>query len=115
MPEELKPCPFCGGVAKIMRPPYGGSYAWVQCQGECLTESPGANSVESAIADWNRRSPSPLADRLADALMALMVKAESAMHAANNDGMEYYDVDGLLRTPTAALAEYNAAKKGEGK
>ena len=72
---ELKPCPFCGGEAKLMGgnvytiPEYGENDAyvgadievepsWVECQnchamGQTFDESD--EDPENAVAAWNRR------------------------------------------------------------
>ena len=62
MPNELKPCPFCGRLAKIHNcKVYGGyDYSYVECskchirtkQYEVSTEY---SSSEKATNDWNRR------------------------------------------------------------
>ena len=76
MSKELKPCPFCGGKAKLMGgkvytiPEYGenGAYvgadievepSWVECQnchatGQTFDESD--EDPEKAIEAWNRRA-----------------------------------------------------------
>lgn len=57
--SELKPCPFCGGEAKLYSigtgSPHYGNYHQVVCQG-CLTSS-GAywSGEQSAIDAWNTR------------------------------------------------------------
>lgn len=68
MSEQLKPCPFCGGPARLFqkyRDPK--PYNWrVCCDNDtpdrgslCWMENPYADfdSVEEAIAAWNRRAP----------------------------------------------------------
>lgn len=47
--NELKPCPFCGGKAHIMR---GGH--WIACE-DCQSESGYYSTKEEAIEAWNRR------------------------------------------------------------
>ncbi|MDD4566088.1 MAG: Lar family restriction alleviation protein [Eubacteriales bacterium] len=52
--NELKPCPFCGGEAKLMN--YNGF--GVQCKDEiCIGHDllPACVTREDAIAAWNRR------------------------------------------------------------
>lgn len=61
---ELKPCPFCGGEAKLDH--WNGTanvYSFVRCQntkecgieGKRFIESPSYASDERAIKAWNRR------------------------------------------------------------
>lgn len=55
---KLKPCPFCGGEAKIIVS--GGCdgedcLVWVCCD-ECGAESALLDSTEEATAAWNRRA-----------------------------------------------------------
>lgn len=56
MPNELKPCPFCGEIPKIMRDGFG--YFKVKCTNvNCnilCTTMPCARE-EYAIENWNRR------------------------------------------------------------
>jgi len=51
---ELKPCPFCGGKAKLK----GVEDHWVRCKGDnCLVypETACYDTAREAIAAWNRR------------------------------------------------------------
>ena len=51
--ERLKPCPFCGGEAKIMKMGYPH---WVYCL-ECGAKVHGGTSSEKdSIKAWNRRA-----------------------------------------------------------
>jgi len=58
--EELKPCPFCGGKAKMMYAYRGYDemmYAyqcWARCK-KCGAEMAGAMLKSNAIKRWNRR------------------------------------------------------------
>lgn len=57
---ELKPCPFCGGTAKIWHDPDGPGYSYVECE-KCRMKSVRfmrafeRASDEAAAAFWNRR------------------------------------------------------------
>lgn len=51
-PEELKPCPFCGGKAKCFTV---NSATWVFCT-DCSAETRAYDTREEAIAAWNRRA-----------------------------------------------------------
>lgn len=48
---ELKPCPFCGGKARIfeMR-----TMSWVKCA-NCGCETALLDTIKEAVATWNRR------------------------------------------------------------
>lgn len=51
--NELKPCPFCGGEAKLYK-----AKSWeifVECT-SCHTDSAIFYDVEKAIEAWNRRT-----------------------------------------------------------
>lgn len=74
MTDELKPCPFCGGEAKVLSGVPDGVFVQHICGWEgfasemfgyrCSTEA-------EAIVAWNRRSPDP----------ALVKALEAASHA----------------------------------
>ena len=60
---ELKPCPFCGGKAKLTgQYGVGGIYAWaVYCGTKpsdffCGAQVTSPKSEEAAIKAWNRRA-----------------------------------------------------------
>lgn len=58
--EELKPCPFCGGIAQKVKS--SGRWGWfVSCA--CAAVGPSSDSREDAIRAWNRRTE-PLQGRL---------------------------------------------------
>lgn len=62
---ELKPCPFCGGEAKLASQKWGLSFAYVKCS-KChakicvdkikLPGVPLELLSEMAISEWNRRA-----------------------------------------------------------
>lgn len=61
--DKLKPCPFCGGEAQLIKNEYGDNtgYAFVICQ-DCgnrakkFSKSLDFCAVEEAIEAWNRRA-----------------------------------------------------------
>lgn len=56
---ELKPCPFCGGDARVDAMPVyvvaGDCYQCI-CIGGCASSSAYYDSEEDAVAAWNRRA-----------------------------------------------------------
>ena len=59
---KLKPCPFCGGEAKLINIlNYYGDIYWVKCE-ECNAETPSDFEKDEAIAAWNRRANDEHAD-----------------------------------------------------
>lgn len=53
--EEPKPCPFCGGEAKVVSTIHKGcEYHHVECT-KCHGSSIGAILVDESIDAWNRR------------------------------------------------------------
>lgn len=50
MPDELKPCPFCGGEASLL----GYPASEVQC-GECFAAACFSDDPKESVAQWNRR------------------------------------------------------------
>jgi len=53
--DEVKPCPFCGGGAKVDEGVQGYFLATVTCA-KCGAFMPGS-VVTAAIRQWNRREP----------------------------------------------------------
>lgn len=58
---ELKPCPFCGGEANLVKRkfktgfyPSGGTY-YVHCK-QCLITTQPRRKAEDVIEAWNRRT-----------------------------------------------------------
>lgn len=51
---ELKPCPFCGGPAVLVRDEPTEGFCFVEC-GWCGAHGPNTDE-QHAIADWNRRA-----------------------------------------------------------
>lgn len=87
MSEELKPCPFCGGLAELdtsqayraLSSGALGSRAAVYCarcgadMGFCYEDAPGTpreDIVNQVVDDWNRRAPSPDMREVVEALTA---------------------------------------------
>lgn len=55
-PDELKPCPFCGGAAIVNADGWAESSWWfAQCLG-CQAQGDEYNSGEEALKAWNTRS-----------------------------------------------------------
>lgn len=55
---QLKPCPFCGGEAKILRDTEYRNDLYVQCR-SCTASM--CESPEGLAPAWNRRAPDPAA------------------------------------------------------
>lgn len=53
---KLKPCPFCGGEAKIAKFDWGYSIKeyWTYCKCGCELKAK-ARTIPQAIKEWNRR------------------------------------------------------------
>ena len=52
--EKLKPCPFCGGKAKLLAD-HGNIKFWVCCK-KCIADTLIYDSKQEAIESWNRRA-----------------------------------------------------------
>lgn len=52
--EDLKPCPFCGGKAKVLGTKYEDGEYYIVCE-KCRVRMGSYSNPEDAIADWNRR------------------------------------------------------------
>lgn len=61
MSDELMPCPFCGGEARILEDTTG-DYLWpdrfvVECSNEHCMASSMWSTRERVVFAWNRRAP----------------------------------------------------------
>lgn len=61
--EELKPCPFCGGEAKLTgyssaqsMKKYGNKIHWVICANKCKASGYEHDTKEKIIKAWNKRA-----------------------------------------------------------
>lgn len=52
---ELKPCPFCGGKASIMRYHHISNASYCYCK-SCKVKMPNSLTKEEAIKKWNTRT-----------------------------------------------------------
>ena len=53
--ERVKPCPFCGGEAEIIKAHlFGGDIYICRCV-DCVAQSAFCGTKEEAVAEWNRR------------------------------------------------------------
>lgn len=52
MEIKLKPCPFCGGEAKIIK---GALRVWIHCFGCGIELAAHYLTEEDAAYDWNKR------------------------------------------------------------
>ena len=52
---QLKPCPFCGGYANLLRGNEFSNDYWRVVCGRCLAETRKVNSPDDAIELWNKR------------------------------------------------------------
>ena len=53
--EELKPCPFCGGKAKVYKEDKADEFTFVAACTECFCEVNGVHTKQEAINAWNIR------------------------------------------------------------
>lgn len=99
MIEELKPCPFCGGEAKIYRPDDGSLF--IGCKIGCVNQEPFA-AEEGAIKAWNTRAE-PDYKAMYDNLKQLHANIEEAKRLPI-DG-DTFSRDGEVRKAKKALID----------
>ena len=63
MTDALKPCPFCGGLAKASSASGAESVSQVQCN-RCGAATNCFMYRSEAIAAWNRRAPVEITDEM---------------------------------------------------
>ena len=99
--SDLRPCPFCGKKAKLVRG--GPGNVFVQCQW-CMASTDDC-SKERAIERWNRRTPDPTLDL---AKVEALVEAGNVMAQALRGD---YIVPGSAAAWFAALAAMSEVKE----
>lgn len=102
---ELKPCPFCGGVAVIREDASHSTGVFFGCNTSgCLGADMWEESASEAISAWNTRAdlPPPLAEAMrCPEVMALCLEVHTAMR---NHGHALVNLR-ELRTTLAALEQ----------
>ena len=94
--SELKPCPFCGGVAKHSWP---SGPCWIECA-KCFAVGPnnGDTTTEQNEAAWNNRTaPSETA--------ALRVAVEALEACSNAPFSGWTIAQGIARVALARIKE----------
>ena len=97
--DELLPCPFCGGDA-VERPFFRGM-SIIRCR-KCRADGKAGNTLDEAVAAWNRRTSPPCPPDLttqADAEIAILRSDLRATRAERD----------ALREEVAALRAAQAA------
>lgn len=120
---ELEACPFCGAHNAMMLPPtckpetpYNPAdrlFPIVRC-GSCCAEVSGANEDYrggSAIAAWNRRTPSP---QTSPATEGVANRLHSLSLCLETYGLDYMQRRHVLDKVASMLAAPPPAKAGEG-
>ena len=92
MEDRLKPCPFCGGKARLSI----DEVSWIYCE-ECCAETDCFDRKEEAIEAWNTRKPM---DRIVEQLEKWKQEADK----------QYEDTDSELYK-MASIGKYHAYKQ----
>ena len=72
-PQELLPCPFCGGACEMWNA-NNGRPAWIACMGRCAVLISKEHKTDAeAIAAWNTRTLDPAVQALVEAARALQI------------------------------------------
>ena len=66
MDKELKPCPFCGGKAKLVEDVLADGLYVVDCLTPMCYSHESGNSIDEAMKNWNTR---PIEDGLVAQLL----------------------------------------------
>lgn len=117
MTATLMPCPFCGGT------PYNDEqtfhvfgtrtgHAWAVACSYCEVSAPGSNTIEDAIAAWNRRAdltPTLAAALALPEIAALVEAANAVLHdvrdlIANSEGVSGLHMNGDVADWESLLA-----------
>ena len=54
---KLKPCPFCGAEARLVKwETNTEDYYYITCDNDCCKQAKSSLTAEKAIAKWNRRA-----------------------------------------------------------
>ena len=53
--NELKPCPFCGGEARLQHGPFIATMVSIKCT-KCGINTPLCDRIKEAIEKWNTRT-----------------------------------------------------------
>lgn len=97
--DDLLPCPFCGGDA-VERPFFRGM-SIIRCR-KCRADGKAGNTLDEAVAAWNRRTSPPCPPDLttqADAEIAIL---RSDLRAARAERDALRDEVAALRAAQAA-------------
>lgn len=78
---ELKPCPFCGGPAELIRP-HDGARTYVMCVLHFCSGP--QKTAEHAIAAWNRRANLPPTLEQAKALPEIKALVDAMRECADD-------------------------------
>lgn len=96
--QELRPCPFCGGDASIHE------FADVPDCGGCHALGPVADTVDDAIAAWNRRSSDEKAEVVAWTWTVVRPGYMDRAWSWGKDRPHGYDATPLYASPPAVAA-----------
>lgn len=101
---ELKPCPFCGGVANRRRNPY---HEWIECIDCTANISDGGYGIDIAERKWNRRAAPPPDEReaLADAIAHNAQQAVAELESRYDSGESWDTGDALLSSLLAYIQD----------
>lgn len=82
---DLKPCPFCGGKARLSAFGEGVNIWAAVCVGRgCKCYSPVLNSRAEAIEKWNRRASGEAAEKALEELKCIASEMAKALRAVRD-------------------------------
>lgn len=110
MSDELLPCPFCGAQPVVRNPRWTNDSMYAYCV-SCDARGPYGENKKTAIAAWNRRTPTMPADvraTMREALTYRKAQTEKFVATVGRYGLTSSEHANRIAAIDAALAWIDA-------